>query len=180
MVSALARYSDATPISTPDNTVLITMHRREFLASRLCRATIAEIFTEAGKRPEITYVWPVHPAVLPKMSDLPVPRNVEIGPPLSYLEATRLLASSLGVLTDSGGLQEEAATLGVPCAVLRNVTDRPESIEAGVAKLFPPTPDGVRDALGAFEGMERTPTTIYGHRDAAKIIATHLATLEES
>jgi UDP-N-acetylglucosamine 2-epimerase (non-hydrolysing) len=94
----------------------------------------------------------------------------------------KVLRHCIGVATDSGGLQEEAATLGVPCAVLRNVTDRPESVEAGVAKLFPPTPDGMTQALNMLltRTIPRTPVSVYGTPAAAHNIAELLVNLTDS
>jgi len=85
----------------------------------------------------------------------------------------------MGVITDSGGLQEEAATLGVPCAVLRHVTDRPESVGAGIARLYTPDSYGVRAAVAALLGgaMPRRPSDLYGDVGAAGVIARHLASL---
>jgi UDP-N-acetylglucosamine 2-epimerase (non-hydrolysing) len=61
--------------------------------------------------------------------------NVKLVPPLDYLPMVHLLRQSYLVLTDSGGLQEEAPGFGVPVLVLRNVTERPEGIDAGTVKL---------------------------------------------
>lgn len=61
--------------------------------------------------------------------------NVNLIPPLDYLSTVHLMKKSTLILTDSGGIQEEAPSLGVPVLVMRETTERPEAIEAGVAKL---------------------------------------------
>ena len=61
--------------------------------------------------------------------------NITLLPPLGYLSLVHLLKHAHLILTDSGGIQEEATGLGIPCLVLREVTERPEGIDAGVLKL---------------------------------------------
>ena len=116
--------------------VTITMHRRENLPvmPELARA-LAEV---ARAHPELHFVYPVHlnpavqEAVRPALGHL---SNVELTDPLDYQDMAPLMAASVLLATDSGGLQEEGAALGVPVAVLRNVTERPEGLAAGVLKL---------------------------------------------
>ncbi|WP_161880392.1 non-hydrolyzing UDP-N-acetylglucosamine 2-epimerase [Deinococcus alpinitundrae] len=116
--------------------VTITMHRRENLPvmPELARA-LAEV---ARAHPELHFVYPVHlnpavqEAVRPALGGL---SNVELTDPLDYQDMAPLMAASVLLATDSGGLQEEGAALGVPVAVLRNVTERPEGLAAGVLKL---------------------------------------------
>jgi UDP-N-acetylglucosamine 2-epimerase (non-hydrolysing) len=183
IVSAIHRYADPTPQEVPDNQVLVTMHRREWIdLGRACvLETIDALFESATIYPDIRFIWPMHPGVL-KVVDSELtnaPQNVSICPPMAYRATISTLKASLGLATDSGGLCEEAATLGVPCAILRNVTDRPEAVDAGVAKLFQPGPEGMRAAVRCLVGKElpRKPTEIYGTKDSASLIATELARL---
>ncbi len=116
--------------------VTVTMHRRENLPvmPEMARA-LADV---ARAHPELHFVYPVHlnpavrDAVTPALGALP---NVELTDPLDYHDMAPLMAASVLLATDSGGLQEEGAALGVPVAVLRNVTERPEGVAAGVLKL---------------------------------------------
>jgi UDP-N-acetylglucosamine 2-epimerase (non-hydrolysing) len=117
--------------------ILVTMHRRENWGSdidNVC-AAIADI---AREFPEMQVLFPVH--LNPVVSE-PVHRhldhlpNVRLTPPLDYLEMQQALADAWLVLTDSGGLQEEAPTFRVPLLVLRDETERPEVLDAGCAKL---------------------------------------------
>lgn len=118
--------------------LLVTTHRRENLgeAMRGMGRALARI---ADAEPDLQIVLPLHmnpavrAAVVPAISDKP---NVMILEPLDYGEFCRLLAMSHIVLTDSGGVQEEAPSLGVPVLVMRENTERPEAVEAGVAKLI--------------------------------------------
>ncbi|HMF99219.1 MAG TPA: UDP-N-acetylglucosamine 2-epimerase (non-hydrolyzing) [Vicinamibacterales bacterium] len=117
--------------------LLVTVHRRESWGSQLaeiCHA-IADV---AAVHPELDVVFPVHLNPLihgPVHSILGRRPNVRLMAPLDYLAMQQALADAYLVLTDSGGLQEEAPTFGVPLLVLREETERPEAVEAGCARL---------------------------------------------
>lgn len=181
VVSAIGRYTYQNPVKIPDQVILFTMHRREWVLSGI--TGVLEGLRESAERyPETTIWWPMHPGVRRVVTEQwldRLPPNLRVTEPLAYREAIRVLARSLGVATDSGGLVEEAATLGVPCAVLRHVTDRPESIAAGVARLYPPTHKGVIAAMEALRDqvMPRKPSPLYGTHLAAEKIAVTLGTL---
>lgn len=181
VVSAIWRYTHQTPVKVPDQMILFTMHRREWLKSGIM-GVLEGMEEWAGRHPGVAIVWPVHPGVakiIPSSWRHMPPQNLRLVAPLAYRETIRMVARSLGVCTDSGGLVEEAATLGVPVAVLRRVTDRPESIQAGVARLYPPTSDGVIAALDVLreQRMPRKPSHLYGTHLAAEKIALSLGTL---
>ena len=116
--------------------VLLTLHRRESHGAAM-RGVCAAVRALA-ERGDTEIVFPVHPSpavrevVLPELSDLDA---VRICDPVDYLTLVQLLDSCDIVLTDSGGLQEEGPALGKPVLVLRETTERPEAIEAGVARL---------------------------------------------
>lgn len=117
--------------------VLITLHRRESFGETLIHLCQA-IKDLSIKYPDTDFVYPVHlnPNVQRIVTDiLSGIDNVILLDPIDYPSIIYLLRSSYLVLTDSGGIQEEAPTFGVPILVLRNTTERPEGIEAGVAKL---------------------------------------------
>lgn len=115
--------------------VLITTHRRESFGAPL-RSTCAAIRDLAECYPDLQFVLPVHPnpevkeTVEPLLCDLPGMHLIE---PVDYVEFVHLLNRAYLVLTDSGGVQEEAPSLGKPVLVLREVTERPEGVEAGTA-----------------------------------------------
>jgi len=117
--------------------VLVTAHRRENFGAPLERifSAVKEL---AGRYPDTAFVYPVHlnPNVQePARRLLGDVRNVHLLAPLDYLPMAHLLKRAHLVLTDSGGLQEEAPALGTPVLVLRDVTERPEGIAAGTARL---------------------------------------------
>jgi UDP-N-acetylglucosamine 2-epimerase (non-hydrolysing) len=117
--------------------VLITGHRRESFGKpfeNICEA----IHTSALKFPEVQFVYPVHlnPNVQePVKKILSGIKNIFLIEPLDYPHFIWLMNKSSLVLTDSGGLQEEAPALGKPVLVMRDVTERTEGIESGTAKL---------------------------------------------
>lgn len=182
VVSALERYATLIPVAEPADQVLVTMHRHEWKArgAKHVQATINALLETAERWPHVRFLWPMHPGVVQFAALKPwmLPRNALVSPPLAYTETITQLRRSIGVATDSGGLQEEAATLGVPCAVLRNVTDRPESIDVGLAALFPPDPAGMSDGLDwlLHRAAPRIPSSCFGTPDAARAIAQVLTT----
>jgi len=117
--------------------VLITAHRRESFGkpfNELCQAIreLSVIF------PDTCFIYPVHlnPNIRkPAGQILSSLKNVHLIEPLDYLDLVHLMKQSSLILTDSGGIQEEAPTFGVPVLVMRDTTERPEGIKAGVAKL---------------------------------------------
>ncbi|HEV7507632.1 MAG TPA: UDP-N-acetylglucosamine 2-epimerase (non-hydrolyzing) [Thermoanaerobaculia bacterium] len=117
--------------------VLVTVHRRESFGAPL-RDIFSALRRLAESFPEVAWKYPVHrnPNVSgPAMDLLSGLANLELCEPLDYRELVAVLARCRFVLTDSGGLQEEAPAFGKPVLVLRETTERPEGIEAGVARL---------------------------------------------
>jgi UDP-N-acetylglucosamine 2-epimerase (non-hydrolysing) len=115
--------------------VLVTTHRRESFGAPL-RSTCAAIRELGCRFPDLQFVLPVHPNPVVKstveelLRDLP---GMHLIDPVDYVEFVHLMAWSHLILTDSGGVQEEAPTLGKPVLVLREVTERPEGVAAGTA-----------------------------------------------
>lgn len=147
-IRAVARLADVPQRGDERRTVAVTLHRRENLP---VLGALARVVAElARERPDWRFVWPVHlnpavrDAVLPVVASVD---NVETCDPLPYREMAGLLAASDLIVTDSGGLQEEGASLGVPVAVVRNVTERPEGVEAGVLELVGSDPVRVAQRL---------------------------------
>jgi len=116
--------------------LLVTAHRRENLGQPLeniCRALL-EIAHRYADTAHIVYPVHLNPDVQETVSPLlDGVRNITLLPPLDYQSFVQLMSRSYLVLTDSGGLQEEAPSLGVPVLVLRELTERPEVVEAGAA-----------------------------------------------
>ena len=117
--------------------VLVTLHRRESFGAPM-RAVCAALRRVAGRHPELTFVLPVHrnpsvrEVVLPMLEGC---ANILLIEPLDYLDFIHLMARSHLIVTDSGGVQEEAPSLDVPVLVTREVTERPEGVAVGAARL---------------------------------------------
>lgn len=137
IVSDLPGMSLMRTPSTRQRTVLVTSHRRESWGEPMARTATA-IASLAEQFHDVEFLLPAHlnPIVrrtlLPPLEGLD---NVKILPPLGYLDFVATLKECYLVLTDSGGVQEEAPTFGKPVLVLRDNTERPEAVTAGTAKL---------------------------------------------
>lgn len=117
--------------------VLVTVHRRESFGEPL-REIFAALRELAETFPEVDWIYPVHrnPNVRgPAHERLSGLSNLQLIEPLDYKDLVRRLERCHLVLTDSGGIQEEAPTFGKPVLVLRETTERPEGVDAGVARL---------------------------------------------
>lgn len=122
------------PIGGP--LVLVTTHRRESFGEPM-RRSLRAIRRLARRFPEVRFIVPVHPnpRVVEAMEVLDGLTNVERVPPADYPQLVRWLRAARLVITDSGGIQEEAPAFGTPVLVLRETTERPEGVEAGIARL---------------------------------------------
>ena len=118
--------------------MLITAHRRENFGQPLLDICAAFRQLAERYRGRVHFVYPVHlnpnvqEPVYRLLGDIP---NFTLLPPLDYLPMVHMMKRSRLLLTDSGGLQEEAPGLGVPVLVLREVTERPEGVESGTVRL---------------------------------------------
>lgn len=162
--------------------VTVTMHRRE--NQPMMREMAQALGRVAARFPDHHFIYPVHlspavqEAVRPVLGGV---ANFELVDPLDYSDMAPLMAASVLLATDSGGLQEEGAALGVPVAVLRNVTERPEGVEAGVLKLAGNDPAGLEQVLSDLLGSDaelqkmRQARNPYGDGHAAERIAQAIA-----
>ncbi len=130
--------------------ILVTAHRRENFGRPL--ENICHALRQLARRGDVEILYPVH--LNPNVQE-PVHRllgdvaHVTLLPPLDYLPLVHLMKNATLVLTDSGGLQEEAPTFGVPVLVLRAVTERPEGVEAGVLQLVGTETEAILRAANA-------------------------------
>ncbi|MGY5318934.1 non-hydrolyzing UDP-N-acetylglucosamine 2-epimerase [Neomicrococcus lactis] len=118
--------------------VLITTHRRENQGEAM-RGVGRALGRLADENPDVVFVLPAHKNPVVREAVLPFlegKANVTVTEPLAYGEFTRMLAAANVILTDSGGVQEEAPSLGKPVLVMRENTERPEALEAGTVKLI--------------------------------------------
>ena len=168
--------------------ILLTAHRRENQGRRLeaiCRA-VGEIVREFE---DVEFVVPVHPAPNVRCTLEELLRGhdrIQLLSPLPYHHLVSEMAQCYLILTDSGGIQEEAPYLKKPVLVLRDVTDRPETIDLGVARLVGAEPASVIRAVSelltdptAYSKMARGASP-YGDGFAARRIASALGVIKDS
>ncbi len=158
--------------------IVATAHRRESFGEGF--EEIVAALAELAERPDVEIVYPVHPN--PNVQ-APVNRvlrgrpNVHLIAPLDYVPFVDLMRRAYLLLTDSGGVQEEAPSLGKPVLVLRDKTERPEAVEAGTVKLVGPHRDRIvgeasrlLDDAGLYQSMSRVHNP-YGDGQASPRIA---------
>ena len=125
-------------LASPSKIILVTMHRRENFGKPLQDICLALKAIAQKSQTPIHFVYPVHlnPNVYGPVHELlGDDPHFSLVPPLDYLSLVNLMRRSVLILTDSGGIQEEAPSLGVPVLVLRKVTERPEGVEAGTVRV---------------------------------------------
>ena len=147
--------------------VLVTGHRRESLGDGFAR--ICDALAAIAARGDAQIVYPVH--LNPQVKDVVQARlgdtsAVHLIPPVDYVQMVALMKAAHLVLTDSGGIQEEAPALGKPVLVMRDVTERPEAVETGVASLVGTDVQAITDAVARLLGD----ATYYASR--ARAVAT--------
>ncbi|HEX7510028.1 MAG TPA: UDP-N-acetylglucosamine 2-epimerase (non-hydrolyzing) [Chitinivibrionales bacterium] len=183
----LASKIDSAPTEHTKNSpkkrlILVTLHRRESFGE-IMEEIFKALRTLAEKFPDIEIVHPVHlnPNVhSPAHAILGNIANIRLIEPLDYFDFVQLMKRAYLVLTDSGGIQEEAPTLGVPVLVLRNETERPEAVTAGTVRLVGTSPDVIvaeasRILDDAQERLKLTrATNPYGDGKAAPRIVQHI------
>jgi UDP-N-acetylglucosamine 2-epimerase (non-hydrolysing) len=190
VVDAWQRFSgedpsgcDLQPDAGARSTALLTLHRPDTVDQPL---RLQRLLDELGTLP-MDVLFAIHPRTRKQIETLAVPGNIEMLPALPYPSFCRLLRKVSVVLTDSGGVQEEAATAGRPCVTLRPNTDRPESVLLGTNLLYPPNcerrlQDVVRqtiaDAAGLNSSVDRRILGPYGDGQTAERITVLLELLD--
>jgi UDP-N-acetylglucosamine 2-epimerase len=183
-----ARLADRFAFLDPSRPVLlVTAHRRENFGAPF--RSLCQAIRDLARSFPIQVVYPVHlnPNVQRTVREVLVgARNIHLIEPLDYLAFVYLMQRSYAILTDSGGIQEEAPALGKPVFVMRNITERLEAVEAGTVKvvgtdrerIFAHIAEVLTDKA-AYDRMSRAPNP-YGDGFAARRIADILANRETS
>ncbi|MEM9330633.1 MAG: UDP-N-acetylglucosamine 2-epimerase (non-hydrolyzing) [Pseudomonadota bacterium] len=161
------------------NVVLVTGHRRENFGDGI--RNMCHALKRIADRGDTTIVYPVH---LNPNVKLPVEQILQRDPaikliePVDYASFVYLMKQASVILTDSGGIQEEASSLGKPILVMRNVTERPEAVEAGIVKLVGTNPDTIVHFVEMYLQKNRSANppiaNPYGDGRAAKKIISAL------
>jgi UDP-N-acetylglucosamine 2-epimerase (non-hydrolysing) len=187
-VKTVAATMPPSPVSsTGRRRIVLTMHRRESFGTGLA-SVAAAVRVLAERFPDVDIVWPVHPnPVVQKVAEgLSSLKNLQCLSPLNYPDMVALISSATLLLTDSGGLQEEGPSLGVPVLVLRDETERPEGIETGVARLVGTNTEQIVTAVTHLLTNDRAreeminSTNPYGDGQAGKRIAAALPAIGQT
>jgi UDP-N-acetylglucosamine 2-epimerase (non-hydrolysing) len=178
-IDALLHVRRTLPPPAYRKHILVTLHRRETIGDPLCR--ICEMLAQLVTERDVFITLPLHPN--PNVRDIVTGLlsgrdRISLIEPLSYPEMIAAMTSSDLILSDSGGIQEEAPALGVPLLILRDVTERPEAVACGGAALTGTDPGAIRaetirllddPAARAAMAIPRFP---FGRGDAANKVIT--------
>ena len=181
-----ARIDDPLGHRVPDSDskrlILVTAHRRESFGApfeAICDAL--QLITE--RNADVTIVYPVHlnpqvrGPVFERLADCP---RIHLVEPLGYLSFVQMMDRAYLILTDSGGIQEEAPALGKPVLVMRNTTERPEAVEAGSARLVGTSTEAIASAVQRLlddveaHGQMSQARNPFGDGHASERIACHI------
>lgn len=175
--------SENSPLVSP-RLILVTAHRRENFGAPM--ENICNALLQLARRGDVEIVYPVHlnPNVQEPVNKLlKGVEHITLLPPLDYLPLVHLMKRAYLILTDSGGIQEEAPAFGIPTLVLRDVTERPEGVDAGTLKLTGTETAQITseaslllDNPSAYQAMSQA-SNPYGDGHAAERIVQEIQTL---
>ena len=137
---------------------VVTLHRPSNVDEKSTLEGIVGALEDVSRR--LPLVFPVHPRTRSRLEEgrRRLPQGLRLEDPLGYLDFLRLMEDAALILTDSGGIQEEACILQVPCITLRENTERPITLELGLNRLVGSDPDAIRQAATAvLDGRQRKP-----------------------
>ncbi|WP_321166776.1 non-hydrolyzing UDP-N-acetylglucosamine 2-epimerase [Salinigranum halophilum] len=156
--------------------VLMTAHRAENVDDATRFQRLLRGASRVGNEFGIDVVYPIHPRAEAKLDDfnLEVPAGIRLVPPQDYLDFLVLQSEARLILTDSGGIQEEASILGVPCVTMRDNTERPETVEVGANQLSGINSADILSAAQEMDDSRMTWQTPYGDGMASQEILSAL------
>ncbi len=163
---------------------LITLHRQENVDDSVRMSKILNSLTDLINKSDLTFVWLMHPRTNKKLHEFNLANklnnisNLILLTPVGYLDMLKLESEAQIIITDSGGIQEEACILKIPCVTLRESTERPESI---IIKANILTKPNSKELIKKFELMRKSKRNWknpFGNGDSAEKIVKHLLTLK--
>jgi len=187
MVMATHQKQETRQVNGKKPYFLITLHRRESQSAPL-REIVGSLRDFAAQQPEFDFIIPLHPN--PATSDMIRDRlgeqqNISLISPLPYPQFVRLMAGAFAIITDSGGIQEEAPALNIPVVVVRDVTERAEGVDSGCLRLAGTRKEGILRELtllvedDTHYNRMRQAENPFGDGRAADRIAAHLKHIME-
>lgn len=163
IVDVVDTFSGVT--EDPGDYALVTIHRAENVD---IESRLRSILSALDKLDIFAY-FPVHPRTSKQMNIFSLNTRVKTIPPLSYFKMIQLLRFAKVVITDSGGLQEEACILGVPCVTVRDTTERPETVKLGANILVGTQTDNILSGVRKMIQSPRNWKHPYGENVSEKI-----------
>lgn len=145
-VSENIKLTNTIQLNTPEKYLLLTLHRPSNVDDKVTISGLIAALESLSSHLDIPLYWPIHPRAEAKLKEFGIkvdPAKIMIVPPVGYLEMLKIESNAQLILTDSGGVQEEACILQVPCVTLRDNTERPETISVGANMLY----DGTTNLL---------------------------------
>ena len=161
----------------PGGFALVTLHRPANVDDADARREVLQAIDAVRRKRGLAIVFPIHPRTESRLepSDRRILQAWQVRPPLGYLQTLRLMRAAAVVLTDSGGIQEEACVLQTPCIVLRSTTERPEAVDVGAVRVTNRDVSQVLAALDELPGGAPWPNP-FGDGTAGQSIVAHLRT----
>jgi UDP-N-acetylglucosamine 2-epimerase (non-hydrolysing) len=152
--------------------VLMTAHRAENVDDPQRLANLFAGVDRVANTFDVPVVYPIHPRARERVDefDLDVPDSVRLIEPLDFLDFLRLEDQAMVILTDSGGVQEEACILGTPCVTMRDSTERPETVEVGANVVAGTEPTAILEATEAMLKVDGKWSNPFGDGTAAEQI----------
>jgi UDP-N-acetylglucosamine 2-epimerase (non-hydrolysing) len=155
----------------PREYFLVTLHRQENVDNRARFASILEALYRVATEFEVPIIYPIHPHSRKTMAEFGLqPRRLRLVEPMDFVSFLQLESSARLILTDSGGVQEEACILNVPCVTLRDNTERPETLEVGSNILAGVSPDRILEYSKVMLSRENNWRNPFGDGKAGKKI----------
>jgi UDP-N-acetylglucosamine 2-epimerase (non-hydrolysing) len=165
MIDTLVAMRDRLPQATRAGHLVVTLHRPALVDGPLLHDAIAELRALATQLP---VVFPAHPRTRASIERQGIAtEGIELIEPVGYLEFLGLVASAAGVLTDSGGIQEETTFLGVPCFTLRDNTERPVTVELGTNVLLGLHPQRIAEVPALIDEVRSRAASVPPYWDGA-------------
>jgi UDP-N-acetylglucosamine 2-epimerase (non-hydrolysing) len=156
----------------PKEYLLVTAHRQENVDNPTRFASIIDGLSKIATNFHLPVIFPIHPRSRKMLNEFGIePKNLILIEPVDFLSFLQLESNAKLILTDSGGVQEEACILGVPCVTLRNTTERPESIDVGANILAGVSSDKILECTELMLGNRGNWTNPFGDGKAAEKIA---------
>lgn len=170
MAKAQSKVLDSLCLK-PGKYFLLTMHRAENVDNGERFASALKAIGQLAEEFALPIVYPIHPHSRKRMTELELAApGIVLIEPLNFFDFLQLESNARLILTDSGGVQEEACILGVPCVTLRDNTERPETVEVGANVLAGTSQAGIIESARSMMGREKKWQNPFGDGKAAEKI----------